>query len=175
VAEPFIGQISIFAGTFAPRGWAFCDGQLLSIPQNTALFSLMGNTYGGDGRSNFALPDLRGRGPLGSGQGPGLSQRPLGQSGGTQSVTLTQAQMPGHAHAAQCSSVGDGGSSPAATIWGKAQGDTPYVEGPNAVGTNPMSPAALANSGGGQPHNNMPPFLALNFIIALQGVFPPRG
>ena len=175
MSEPFIGQISIFAGNFPPQGWARCDGQILSIAQNTALFSILGTIYGGDGTSNFALPNLRGRAPVGAGQGPALSPRRLGSSGGAQAVVLTSGEMPAHLHAANCSNGGDGGGSPAGTIWGKAAGDEPYVGGANPAGTSPMNPVALAPSGSNQAHNNMPPFLTLTFIIALKGVFPPRN
>lgn len=174
MSDPFIGQITLFAGNFAPRGWAFCDGQLLPISQNTALFSILGTTYGGDGRTTFALPDLRGRVPLHPGQGPGLSNRQLGEAGGTENVTLLVNQMPNHTHAAQA----DAGTA-------TQQNPTNHVLASEAAGvtatysSNPpnttMNPQAIGATGGSQPHNNMPPFLGVNFIIALQGIFPSRN
>jgi microcystin-dependent protein len=176
MADPFISEIRIFAGNFAPTGWALCNGQLLPISQNTALFSLLGTTYGGDGKSTFALPNLQGAAPLGAGQGPGLSRRDLGETGGQQTVSLTTVEIPVHSHTAQASTLG-GVDSPANATWGESKlGKTPMAVYA-ASGTNnvAMSPQALAVSGGGQPHNNMPPYLCLTFIIALQGIYPPRG
>ena len=160
--EPFIGQIIMFAGNFAPRGWAFCDGQLLPISQNTALFSILGTTYGGDGRTTFALPDLRGRVPMHAGHGPGLSSRRIGEKGGQESVTLTIAEMPSHTHSALSSSTIDPTSTGA------------FVKGAvNATGTTPS--INVTNSGGNLPHNNVQPYGCVNFIIALYGAFPSRG
>ena len=176
MADQFISEIRIFAGNFAPTGWAFCDGQLLPISQNTALFSLLGTNYGGNGTTNFGLPNLQGSAPLGAGQGPGLSLRDLGAVGGEQNVTLLESQMPAHSHTAQASTSG-GTDSPTGAAWGESKlGKTPLAayaaSGPNNV---PMSPQGLALAGGSLPHNNMPPYLCLTFIIALQGIFPPRG
>lgn len=176
MADQFVAEIRMFAGNFAPVGWALCNGQLLPISQNTALFSLLGTTYGGDGRSTFALPNLQGSAPLGAGQGPGTSLRDLGEMGGEQSVTLLSSEMPSHSHAARAATSG-GVNSPAAAVWGESKlGKTPLnvyaASGANNVA---MSPSALAVTGGNLPHNNLPPYLCLNFIIALQGIFPPRS
>jgi microcystin-dependent protein len=177
MANPFLAEIRIFAGNFAPTGWALCNGQLMPISQNTALFSLLGTTYGGDGRSTFALPNLQGSVPLGAGQGPGLSLRDLGEIGGEPAVTLLNSEMPAHAHSAQASTSG-GTNSPAGAAWGESKlGKTPLnvYAASNANSNVPMSPQALTITGGGLPHNNMPPYLCLTFIIALQGVFPARS
>ena len=175
MSDQFVAEIRMFAGNFAPSGWALCNGQILPISQNTALFSLLGVMYGGNGTSNFALPNLQGSAPLGYGQGPGLSSRVQGQAGGEPTVTLLTAQIPAHTHAAQAATAG-GLDSPAGTVWGEAQlGKTPlniYAPKPGNV---PMSTQALGFVGGGQPHNNLPPYLCLNFIIALTGIFPPRN
>lgn len=177
MASPFVAEIRIFGFNFAPKGWAFCDGQILPLSQNTALFSLLGTTYGGDGKSNFALPNLQGSAPLQQGQGPGLSLRDLGEVSGEQFVTLIQSEMPAHAHAIFCTDSGSTQNSPAAGIWSKAtiarQPQTAYSD--HSTGLTSMSPLALAITGGSQPHNNMPPYLTLNFCIALQGIFPPRS
>jgi microcystin-dependent protein len=180
MANPFLAEIRIFAGNFAPHGWAFCDGQILSISQNTALFSLLGTTYGGDGRSTFALPNLQGSAPLQAGQGLGLSLYSLGQTGGEQTVTLLTSEMPSHGHSAQGYGAANGDlASPAnAKSWSKAaygrQGFKMYA--PSVGGGNvQMNPSALGITGGSLPHNNLPPFLGLTFIIALQGVFPARS
>ena len=175
--DPFVAEIRIFAGNFAPTGWAFCNGQLMPIGQNTALFSLLGTTYGGDGRTTFALPNLQGMAPLQAGQGPGLSLYDLGQSGGESAVTLTDAEMPSHRHTINALDSGGDQSNPANTIWAKAatgrQGVNIYTQNlNNPAGLNPL---AFTAAGGSQPHNNMPPYLALTFIIALQGIYPPRG
>ena len=175
MSNPFVAEIRIFAGNFAPRGWATCDGQLLPISQNTALFSLLGTTYGGNGTTNFALPNLQGSAPLQFGQGPGLSLYDLGQTGGQQTVTLLTSEMPGHTHQAQANAGGNNKQSPAGNAWstlGATRTPPPlYSTGQNAQ----MSPAALGVTGGSQPHNNMSPYLCLLFIIAMQGVFPPRS
>jgi microcystin-dependent protein len=175
MAQPYIGQIVIFAGGFPPQGWAFCDGQRLSISQNTALFSLIGTIYGGDGRSSFALPDLRGKAPIGAGQGPGLTNRPIGSTGGGETVSLVPDQMPVHTHLVRCANGGDGNPSPEGAVWGKARGDAPYTGGRSPVADGLMMAGSLGLTGLGRPHNNMQPYLALTFIIALQGIFPPRG
>ena len=175
-ADPYIGEISIFAGNFAPRGWAFCNGQLLPIAQNTALFSILGTTYGGNGTTTFALPDLRGRAPLSSGQGPGLSDYDLGQSGGTETVTLTTNEIPAHNHSVGAFNNKGDQSNPTnnvnAIVVDSSNGTAnAYAASANAT----MNNGAVGSTGGSQPHNNMQPYLTLNFIIALQGVFPSRG
>jgi len=167
--EPFIGSILIFGGNFAPRGWALCDGQLLSIPQNTALFSIIGTTYGGDGVSTFGLPDLRGRAPIHMGTGPGLTHRSLGSRGGEQSVTLTTAQMPAHNHPVNAADTPADFRQPTNALLTQ---DGNYTQGAADV---VMNPAMIANTGGGQPHDNMQPFVTVNFIIALTGLFPSRS
>jgi microcystin-dependent protein len=173
-AEPYVGEIMMFAGNFAPQGWAFCDGQLLSIAQNTALFSLHGTYYGGDGQTTFALPDLRGRLPMhtGSGPGPGLSPRSLGETGGSENVTLAAGQMPAHTHALQVDSANGTTASPGGALLARDPAGTPAY-GVNATGT--LSAQAIASAGGSQAHQNMPPFLAINYCISLYGVYPPRS
>lgn len=173
--DPFVAEIRIFPMNFAPYGWAFCNGQLLPISQNTALFSLLGTTYGGDGKSTFGLPDLQGSAPLMPGQSQEGSTFVLGQTGGQTAVTLTIQEMPAHSHSATAGTAG-GNSDPAQNYWGTATGQRPepnlYSSGtPDTA----MNPSALSPSQGGQPHNNMSPFLVLNFCIALQGIFPPRS
>lgn len=172
--DPFVGEIRMFAGTFAPRGWAFCNGQLMPIAQNTALFSLLGTTYGGDGKTNFALPDLQGRAPLQPRQGPGLMSYDLGQSGGESNVVLNSTHLPSHSHEAAASSAGGSQSAPQAGLWASAGRGRPPLYTDAANGTVAMAGSALSTAGGGQPHNNMQPFLAVSFIIAMQGVFPAR-
>lgn len=168
---PFVGEIRIFAGNFAPTGWAFCNGQLLAISQNTALFSILGTAYGGDGRSTFALPDLQGRAPMFYGQGLGLTARTRGQAIGTETHTLSLPEIPAHTHSLTAHS-GNGHTDQAA---GSAMARSPsgipqYAPDFNAT----MAADAVSATGDGQPHNNMQPYLTLNFIIALQGMFPPR-
>jgi microcystin-dependent protein len=178
MADPFVAEIRIFAGNFAPTGWAFCNGQIMAISQNTALFSLLGTTYGGNGQSTFALPNLQGSAPLQAGQGSGLSQRVLGEPGGQPGVTLLPTEMPAHTHTLQANAIGGDVNSPANAVWAKAHtGKSPINVYNDSVATNSttMNPGMLAAAGGSQPHNNMPPYLALNFIIALQGVFPSRS
>ena len=173
--EPFLGQIILFAGNFAPRGWAFCNGQLLSPNQNSALFSILGTIYGGDGRTTFALPDLRGRVPISPGQGPGLSNYKLGAKGGVEEVVLTEGQLPSHKHGAvahAANPVGRGGESdsPNNHYWA--------VEGKYATNKNTeMATDAVEtlSTGGGLAHENRQPYLAVNYIIALQGTYPSRS
>ena len=175
MSEPFLAEIRIFAGNFAPRGWAFCNGQLLPIAQNTALFSLIGTTYGGDGRTTTALPNLKGRAPMHPGRGPGLTARRLGERGGTETVTLTEAQMPQHPHTLRGSvENGDQGSLTANVILGRSRNGQLYQTNTSA-NLAAMNANSLANAGGSQAHNNMQPFLTINFIIALVGLYPSRG
>lgn len=172
--EPFVGEIRIFAGNFPPKNWAFCNGQLMPIIQNTALFSLLGTMYGGDGKTTFALPNLMGRAPIGFGQGPGLTNRTQGEAGGSAAVTLLNSQMPYHTHLAAAHSSSTQ-SSPEGAVWSKTggrQGPAAYAA---AAPDTPMSPQALGITGGNQPHNNRQPYLAVNYIIALQGIFPQRN
>jgi microcystin-dependent protein len=172
MADPFVAEIRIFPFNFAPKGWAFCDGQLLPISQNTALFSLLGVTYGGDGKSTFALPDLQGTAPMHPGQGPGLSLHDLGETGGSEAVTLLESEIPVHSHVLLAA-----GGDPAES--NDPTGNALSRSSLNAYTSNltftPMAAQSLAPAGGSQPHNNMMPYLTLNFCIALQGVFPPRS
>jgi microcystin-dependent protein len=170
MSDPFVAEIRIFAGNFAPRGWAFCSGQLLPISQNTALFSLLGTSYGGDGRITFALPNLQGRAPMFWGQGPGLTGRVIGETGGESSVTLISAEMPVHTH-----SLGASTNDADTNLPGNAVAGVPPAPLYRPDSDTTMAPTALAPVGGGQPHNNMQPYLGLSFIIALQGVYPPRS
>ncbi len=176
MANPFVAEIRIFAGNFAIYGWAFCDGQILPISQNTALFSLIGTYYGGNGMSNFALPNLQGAAPLGPGQGPGLSPYEIGEAGGVTSVTLQASQMPTHSHTLEGSSGSATSSTPAGhSLAGGGGFGRPNLYTPSSGANVAMNPASVSPVGGGLPHNNMSPYLSLNFIIALQGVFPPRS
>lgn len=174
MSDQFVAEIRIFAGNFAPKGWALCDGQLMPISQNTALFSLLGTTYGGDGKSTFALPNLQGSAPLQQGQGPGLSLHVLGEVGGEQTVTLLQTEMPAHSHGVQ-GAAGGGQPSPANNVWASGQKGFGNLYAPSSGNNVQMNPFATSIAGGNQPHNNMQPFLGLTFIIALQGIFPPRS
>jgi microcystin-dependent protein len=168
MAQPYIGEIRLFAGNFAPAGWMFCDGSLLSIAQHETLFQLIGTTYGGDGESTYALPDLRGRVPLHRGQGGGLSPRQLGEQGGSETVTLTLAQIPQHGHLLR------GTTAPASL--GSPAGNSLATTSTHSYGTGtpnmPMAAAALPVAGGSQPHDNMAPFCAIHYIISLFGIFP---
>ncbi len=168
--DQYIGEIRAFACNFAPVGWAVCSGQLISVSQNTALFSLLGITYGGDGHSTFGLPNLMGVVPIHQGQGPGLSYRTLGETGGATTVTLTKDEVPAHTHAAQCNPNAGNALSPAGAYWAAdAGGAFEYGPAPNTT------MAAIESVGGGQPHDNMMPFGTVLYCIALQGVYPPRG
>ncbi len=172
MSEPFIAEIRIFAGNFAPRGWAFCDGQLLPIAQNTTLFSLIGTTYGGDGRTTTALPNMKGRAPMHPGRGPGLTDRRLGQKGGEETTTLSQTQIPAHSHPLKGSDEDASSNNPKDKVMAAAS-EVAYAN-PGTVAA--MSPQAMATSGGGsQPHNNMQPFLTMYYIIALVGIYPSRS
>ncbi len=174
MADPFVAEIRIFPFNFAPKGWAWCDGQLLPLSQNTALFSLLGTTYGGDGKSNFALPDLQGRAPMHPGQGPGLSLHDLGETGGSETVSLLESEIPAHSHGLRASSDAADlfGPGPQTSL-ASSTGGTAYQ--PSNANLVMMAPEVLAPAGGDQPHNNMQPYLTFYFCIALQGVFPPRG
>jgi microcystin-dependent protein len=172
MADPFVAEIRIFPFNFAPKGWAWCDGQVMPISQNTALFSLLGTTYGGDGKSTFALPDVDGRAVMHPGQGPGLSLHDLGETGGSETVTLLESEIPAHSHAVDASQADGTERSPAAQRLATGVAISQY-QAPGPL-TN-MSPSAVAPAGGDQPHNNLQPYLTFYFNIALQGVFPPRG
>jgi microcystin-dependent protein len=175
MSSPFVAEIRIFPFNFAPHGWALCDGQLLPISQNTALFSLLGTTYGGNGKSNFALPNLQDTGPMQWGQGAGLSLRDLGETAGSPAVTLLNSEMPIHTHSVNASNAGATQADPGGNIWAAPKGDqgaTPYY---TTTGTAMMNPSNFAMAGGSLPHNNMHPFLVLNFCIAMQGIFPARS
>lgn len=174
MADPFVAEIRIFPFSFAPKGWAFCDGQLLPLSQNTALFALLGTTYGGNGKSNFALPDLQGRAAMHPGQGQGLSLRDLGEIGGAETVTLLVSEIPFHTHTMQAfGTPADLKEPQAGAVLTRNQNGAIY----NTTASNfvQMAPQALTPAGGSLPHNNMQPYLTLSFCIALQGVFPPRG
>lgn len=172
MSSPFVAEIRIFPCNFAPTGWAFCNGQLMPISQNTALFSLLGTTYGGDGKSTFGLPNLQGNAPMHPGQGPGLSDHFLGEAGGVETVTLLQSEIPFHNHllTADLVDVADTNVPSPNASFALSSGGTLYQATSNAQ----LSPSALAPVGGSLPHTNMQPYLTLNFCIALQGVFPPR-
>lgn len=186
MADPFVAEIRIFPFNFAPRGWAWCDGQILPLSQNTALFSLLGTTYGGNGQSNFALPDLQGRGAMHPGQGPGLSLYDLGQTGGVEFVTLLESEIPAHSHrlgGAYSGTDVDGNGDPIVAdsqtpegcVWSKAPaGRNGAIQLYAPAATGKVDPNCMVPAGGGLPHNNMQPFLTFYFCIALQGVFPPR-
>lgn len=181
MSEPFVGEIRIFAGNFAPRGWAFCNGQLLPVSQNTALFSILGKIYGGDGKTNFALPNLQGRAPMHQGIGPGLTPHSIGEADGSATVTLLQSQMPAHTHQPMASEIqGIAGQTPEGSVWGQAW----VKSGPRSMPVNAyvaspentqMGGQALTPTGASGLHNNMQPYLGLSFIIALQGVYPVRS
>jgi microcystin-dependent protein len=167
MSSPFIGEIRMFGGNFAPVGWAFCNGALIPISENDALFNLIGTTYGGDGQETFALPNLQSRIPVHV--GPGFA---LGQSGGTESVTLTVSQIPAHSHVPQCFAAGGNQNKPDAGVWASSSPATYYASAAPSV---TMDPAAIGSSGGSQPHDNMVPFLVINFILSLFGVFPSQS
>ena len=170
--DPFVAEIRIFPFNFAPKGWAFCDGQILPLSQNTALFSLLGTTYGGDGKSNFALPNMQGNAPMHPGQGPGLSLHDLGETGGSDTVSLLESEIPSHSHALRAfrSDQADHFDPTGAVLARATNGNAYITANPNVL----LNGNSIAPAGGDQPHNNMQPYLTLNFCIALQGVYPPR-
>jgi microcystin-dependent protein len=175
MTDPFLAEIRMFAGNFAPTGWALCNGQLMPISQNTALFSLLGTSYGGDGRVTFGLPNLMGSVPMQQGQGPGLSARSLGETGGVPDVTLVTSEMAGHTHTVNAVDASGDVTTPNQALWASALlgrvGTNMYSSAaPNQL----MNPTSTGITGGGQPHNNMPPYLCVSFIIALQGIYPSR-
>ena len=171
MSEPFVGEIRMFAGNFAPRGWAFCDGQLLAVSQNDALFSLLGTIYGGDGRTTFGLPDVRGRLPIHAGTGPGLSNRTLGAKGGQESVTVTVNQLPAHSHQAKASGDVANELGPVSDNVLANTAAPIYVAG---GGSATMGSGAIGNTGGSRNHTNLMPYLCIHFIIALFGIYPSR-
>ena len=170
MSEPFLAEIRMMGFNFAPRGWAFVDGQILPINQNQSLYSLLGNTYGGDGRTTFALPDLRGRTPLHVGDG-----HTLGQRSGAETMTLSAAEIPSHSHGVKASSTAGNNASPANTVLGAETGTEFAYRAPEAASTTPLRAGTITNAGGGQAHDNMQPYLAVSFCIALQGLFPSRN
>jgi microcystin-dependent protein len=171
--DPFVAEIRIFPFNFAPKGWAFCDGQILPLSQNTALFSLLGTTYGGDGKSNFALPNMQGRVPMHWGNGSGLTQRFLGEEDGSETVAVLQSELPMHPHGVMSvpGNLAANTNKPDGNAFGKAAQGNPYA--PVAAMTG-MATETIGMIGGSQPHNNMQPYLTLSFCIAMQGIFPPR-
>ena len=169
MSDQFVAEIRIFPFNFAPKGWAFCDGQLLPLSQNTALFSLLGTTYGGDGKSTFGLPNMQGNAPMQPGQGPGLSLRDLGEMSGSETITLLTAEMPVHNHTMSTTNEDGNNAQPANRYFGRGQ---PLYVAPSALQT--MASQCVAPAGGDLAHNNMQPYLTLNFCIALQGIFPQR-
>lgn len=176
MSQPFVGEIAVFAGNFAIRGYAFCDGQILPIAQNTALFSLLGTTYGGNGTSTFALPNLQGMAPLQQGQGPALSNRILGETGGEQSVTLISSEMAGHSHALEGVAAAGDRTTPSGNLLAEARRQKFATDlYASSAGSSPSTGADLSATGGGAPHNNMPPYLTLNFLVALTGIYPTRS
>ncbi|HEV7346679.1 phage tail protein [Telluribacter sp.] len=174
MADPFVAEIRMFPFNFSPKGWAWCNGQLLPLSQNTALFSLLGTTYGGNGKSNFALPDLQGRAPMHPGQGPGLSLHDLGETGGSETVTLLESEIPAHSHTLRAVVTEFADSNlPTNSNLARSSNGKAYNVGPSTLTA--MNFQSLAPAGGDQPHNNMMPYLTVYFNIALQGVFPPRS
>jgi len=171
--EPFVGEIRLFAGNFAPSGFALCNGQLLPISQNTALFSLLGTNYGGNGTTTFGLPNLQGRTPMHKGQGPGLSSEVIGEMAGVEAVTLNATQIAAHSHPVNGANVAGNQVSPVNNTWAQA-GRTTSLYAASGANNAQMNAAGTNLAGGGLPHNNRPPYQAINFIIALQGIFPPR-
>jgi microcystin-dependent protein len=172
--DPFVAEIRIYPFNFAPKGWAFCDGQILPLSQNTALFSLLGTTYGGDGKSNFALPNMQGNAPMFWGQGPGLSLHDIGEVGGSDTVSLLESEIPSHSHDMMAIALAANRTSPVSNTFARASGGNPYIAASPLPPLVNLSDSTVAPAGGDQPHNNLMPYLTLNFCIALQGVYPPR-
>lgn len=174
MSDQFVAEIRMFPFNFPPTGWAFCDGQILPLSQNTALFSLLGTVYGGDGKSTFGLPDLQGSAPMQPGQGQGLSLRDLGEIGGTESITLLESEMPTHTHTLMANALdpADLNTPNPSRVLALSQGVAAYQPAPG--NSQPLGFQGLPPAGGGLPHNNMQPYLTLNFCIALQGIFPQR-
>ena len=170
MSSPFVGEIRMFGGNFAPAGWAFCNGQLIPISENDALFNLIGTTYGGDGQATFALPNLQSRLPMHAGSGSGLTTRTLGESGGVETVTLTTSQIPAHSHVPQAVSGSGNQATPQNGVWAGAATSRYSSSAPNLA----MNASLINNDGGSQPHDNMMPFLAINFILSLFGIFPSQ-
>jgi microcystin-dependent protein len=176
MSDQYLGEIRMVGFNFAPVGWALCNGQLMNISQASALFSLLGTSFGGNGTSNFALPNLQALAPMGSGNGSGLSPRTLGETGGESTVTLLSSQMPSHTHGVNCINSAGSSGSPANNVWAAASGGRVPPPVYAAAATNVgMNPAAVQNTGSNLPHNNMPPYLAVYFVIALQGIYPTRN
>jgi microcystin-dependent protein len=175
MSDPYVGEIRLVAFNFAPSGWAQCNGQILSISQNTALFSLLGTQFGGDGRTTFGLPNLQGMAPMGQGNGAGLTSRVMGETGGEPTVTLLQSEMPSHTHSAQAGTASNSDAPGSTTIFGDGGRGKPEAYGPASGSPATMSAAAVGTAGGNQPHNNLPPYLVSNFVIAMVGIFPPRS
>ena len=174
MTSPFVAEIRIFPLSFAPTGWAFCDGQLLSIGQNTALFSLLGTTYGGDGKSNFGLPNMQGNAPMFYGQGPGLSLHDIGETGGSDTVSLLESEIPSHPHALMATPQPADAGSPTPNL-ALAHSTPGMIYTATTTPQAQLSGNTVAPAGGDQPHNNLMPYLTLNFCIALQGIYPPRS
>lgn len=175
MSDPFLGEIRIFPFNFAPRGWLMCNGQVLPIAQYTAIFSLLGTTYGGNGTANFALPNFQGYFPLDQGQGVGLTDRILGEQGGEPTVTLLTTQIPQHNHIVNCAATGGSGSPSGTVFGGGGRGKQPAYAAYASGSVGQMNPNAVAQAGSTQPHDNMMPYLTLNFCIAMTGVFPSRS
>ena len=174
MSDQFVAEIRLFPFNFAPTGWAMCNGQLLPISQNTALFSLVGTYYGGNGTSNFGLPNLQGCSALDMGQGAGLTDRVLGETGGSATVTLLTTEIPAHTHNLMCATTVGNVASPSGNSFGSAERGKPPGYAAKTGTAAAMSPSAVGNTGGGQPHNNLQPYLTMNFCIALQGIYPSR-
>lgn len=175
MSDQYLGEIRTVGFNFAPRGWATCDGQILPIQQNTALFSLLGTNYGGDGRTTFALPNLNRTFAIGQGQGPGLTDRNVGEMGGVTAVTLLQTEMPAHTHTVNAVAAAGNSGDPLGRVWAEPRYGRAVRDAYGSPRNAPMAPDAVTPAGGNQPHNNMPPYLTMTYVIAMTGIFPPRG